>query len=92
MNEDELYKQAVHEFYEVYAPLRKKYNLRMHSHFSIYDEGYIEIWQYEGDTRKRRVCWVKEEDDVEVYKKATDTMKNFERTEREKESYAKRAG
>lgn len=85
MDNEELYRAAVHEFYEVYNPLRKKYNLRLHSHFSIYDDGYIEIWQYRGETRTRRVCWVKESDDIEVYKRATEYMRDFERREAKKE-------
>lgn len=45
------YREAVKEFYRVYRPLQKKYNLRMHSRFSIYDDGFIEIWEYTGEQR-----------------------------------------
>lgn len=94
MSEDELelYRAAVHEFYEVYEPLRKKYNLRYHSRFSIYDDGYIEIWQYEGDVKKRLICKVKESDDAEVYKRAAELMRSFGKSQKEREqaTYGKR--
>ena len=45
------YSEAVKEFYRVYRPLQKKHNLRMHSRFSIYDDGFIEIWEYTGEKR-----------------------------------------
>lgn len=50
----------------------------MHSRFSIYDDGLIEIWEYKGDTRTRAICKIKEEDEVECYKKAIQELKNFE--------------
>ena len=44
--EDE-YKEIVRKFYEIYRPLQKKYNLRYHMHFSIYEseDDLIEIWE-----------------------------------------------
>lgn len=60
------YREAVKEFYRVYRPLQKKHNLRMHSRFSIYDDGFIEIWEYTGEQRGKCVCKVKEEKDVET--------------------------
>lgn len=45
------YREAVKEFYRVYRPLQKKHSLRMHSRFSIYDDGFIEIWEYTGEQR-----------------------------------------
>lgn len=45
------YREAVKEFYRVYRPLQKKHSLRMHSRFSIYDDGLIEIWEYTGEQR-----------------------------------------
>lgn len=55
------YREVVKEFYRVYRPLQKKHNLRMHSRFSIYDDGLIEIWEYTGEQRGKCVCKVKEE-------------------------------
>lgn len=53
----------------------------MHSRFSIYDDGLIEIWEYKGDTRTRTICEAKEEDEVTCYKRAIEELKNFERQE-----------
>lgn len=53
------YREVVKEFYRVYRPLQKKHNLRMHSRFSIYDDGLIEIWEYTGEQRGKCVCKVK---------------------------------
>ena len=71
--------EAVKEFYRVYRPLQKKHNLRMHSRFSIYDDGFIEIWEYIGEQRSKCVCKVKEEKDVECYKRATEELQNYGR-------------
>lgn len=71
-------KIVIEDFYYIYRRLQKRYSLRMHSHFSIYGEGLIEIWEYQGDTRKRAICRIKEEDEVEHYKKAIQELKNFE--------------
>ena len=60
---------------------RKRYSLRMHSHFSIYDDGLIEIWEYQGDTRKRTICKAKEENEIECYKNAIQELKSFGRQE-----------
>ena len=45
MSNDEEYREVIRRFYEVYRPLQKRHNLRLHSHFSIYDDGFIEIWE-----------------------------------------------
>lgn len=79
---EEEYSRIVRKFYEVYRPLQKKYNLRSHMKFSIYDDGMIEIWEYSGETRKKCVCKVKEATDVECYKRAIEELKNY-RAERE---------
>ena len=39
MSNDEEYREVIRRFYEVYRPLQKRHNLRLHSHFSIYDDG-----------------------------------------------------
>ena len=66
--------KAIREFYREYEQIRKKYNLRMHSLTSLYDEGLIKIWRYEGEKRKELILTCKEEDDVELYKKATSDL------------------
>ena len=40
MSNDGEYREVIKRFYEVYRPLQKRHNLRLHSHFSIYDGGY----------------------------------------------------
>lgn len=57
--EDE-YKETVRRFFEIYRPLQKKYSLRYHTHFSIYEDGLIEIWKYRGETRERLILRVTE--------------------------------
>lgn len=85
------YREAVKEFYRVYRPIQKKHNLRMHSRFSIYDDGLIEIWEYTGEQRGKCVCKVKEEKDVECYKRAIEALQSYGR-EREGVRHEKRAG
>ena len=70
--------EVIQQFYRTYGRLQKRYSLRMHSRFSIYDDGLIEIYEYKGDTRTRAICKIKEEDEVECYKKAIQELKNFE--------------
>lgn len=45
MNEDSERRALIHEFYQIYRPLQKKRDLRLHSHFSIFpnDDDFIEI-------------------------------------------------
>ena len=63
----------------------------MHSRFSIYDDGFIEIWEYTGEKRGKCVCKVKEEKDVECYKRATEELQSYGR-EREGARHEQRAG
>ena len=69
--------KAIREFYREYEPIRKKYNLRMQSHTSLYDEGFIKIWRYEGEERKELILTCKEEDEVELYKRDTSNIIRF---------------
>lgn len=90
------YTQAVRTFYEIYKPLQRKYHLRDHMHFSIYenDDGLIEIWEYKGENRGKCILKVRETEDIDCYKKATDELKRYkqEREEREHGSCAAMAG
>lgn len=89
--EDE-YREIVRKFYEIYNPLRKKYNLRSHMHSSIYEseDDLIEIWEYDGETRRKCIVREKEKEIIDCYKRAIDDLKNFkqEREERERERKA----
>lgn len=76
---EEEYKESIKEFYAVYNPLKRKYSLRMHSCFSTYDDGLIEAWEYDGDTRGKCILKVTEEDSIECYKRATEYLKDYKR-------------
>lgn len=39
----------------------------MHSRFSLYDDGLIEIWEYRGEQKTRSICKIKEESETECY-------------------------
>lgn len=50
------YAAAVRQFYDIYRPIARKYGLRMSSHTSIYDDGWIKIYKGEGaDNRSSRL-------------------------------------
>lgn len=72
-------RKAIREFYSIYRRLQKKHSLRLHSRFSIYDDGLIEIWEYKGDQRTRSICKVKEESETECYKRATEALISYEK-------------
>lgn len=84
---DEEYKKAVNDFYQVYLPARKKYNLRMDSSFSVTDDGKIEIWRYEGERKAEKVCRIKvsEADDIVCYQKAKQEIEDYVRKKEEQE-------
>lgn len=87
--EDE-YREIVRKFYEIYRPLQKKHNLRYHMHFDLYDDGLIEIWEYEGETKKKCISIAREEKDIDCYKRAIDDLEHY-RKEREEEEYERKA-
>lgn len=72
------YAEAVKRFYAIYLPLKKKYSLRSHINISLYDDGIIEIWEYDRETKKARICKVKESDAVELYNRAAEWMQLYE--------------
>ena len=47
------YAAAVRQFYDIYRPIARKYGLRMSSHTSIYDDGWIKIYKGEGADRQQ---------------------------------------
>lgn len=79
------YREAVHKFYEIYRPLQKKYNLRMYLHLSIYDDGLIKAWEYHGETKGKCILRVKEAEDIDCYKKATEELKYYDKDKKERE-------
>lgn len=57
------YAAVVRKFYEVYRPIGRRYNLRVHSRFSMNRPGFIKIYQGEGPDRKQ-IIKVEEDDDL----------------------------
>ena len=79
MNE---YAEAARKFYEAYRPIARRYNLRLHSRFSLYDDGIIKIYQGEG-ADKRLIVKVEEKDSALCYMKAMDAVVRWEERRRE---------
>lgn len=59
--------------------------MRMHSRFSLYDDGLIEIWEYRGEQKTRNICKIKEESETECYKRATEAVENYIKSRSEKQ-------
>lgn len=70
------YAAAVRRLYQIYRPIGRRYNLRLHSKFSMYDKGFIKIYQGDGPDRKQ-IVKVEEEDDIACYKRATDDLESW---------------
>lgn len=73
------YSKAARRFEAVYRPLQKKYGLRSYMHFDIYEnkDGLIEVWEYQGEVKGRRVCRVSEESDIECYRRAAEVLEGY---------------
>ena len=85
------WKKAVHDFYEVYHQLKKKYQLTMQSHFGA-DSNWIEILRGTGSNKTQIVKVVTDsEDDALCYKRALYDLIMYDKWETEKEEKAKRA-
>ena len=78
------YGTLVRKFYETYRPIGRRYNLRVHSRFTMKGEGFIKIYQGDGPDRKQ-IIKVEEEDEIACYKKAIDELESWARG-RENES------
>lgn len=91
-NMEDEYTEVVREFYAIYRPLQKKYNLRDHMHFDIYKDGLIEIWEYEGETRKKCISIAREEKDIDCYKRAIDDLKYYKKDREKREHETAMAG
>lgn len=76
---------AISKFYRVYRQAQRVSNLRMHSRFSLYDDGLIEIWEYRGEQKTRNICKIKEESETECYKRATEAVENYIKSRSEKQ-------
>lgn len=90
-NEEEQRRAVIKEFYQLYRPLQKRYNLRLHSHFSIYGGDFIKIWQYKGEERVKLFCKAEEDSEIECYKRVIEELKSHNRYAEDIEN-EKRAG
>lgn len=84
-DDERAYQILIKQFYEIYRPLQKKYNLRMHSYFDIYGEGLIEIWEGGSSRKRNHVCRIKENRKIWCYKRAIEELKNYESSRKEKQ-------
>lgn len=78
MEENDVERRAlIHKFYQLYRPLQKRRSLRYHMHFDVYGNNFIEIWEYEGEKKGRCICKVKEETEIECYKRAVELLESY---------------
>lgn len=75
-------KALIHKYYQTYRRLKERYNLRLYSHFDIYNNNFIEVWEYEGGREVRCICNVKAESETMCYMKAIEELKNYAETGR----------
>ena len=71
---------AVRRFYDTYRPIARKYGLKMSSYTSLYDDGWIRIFQGEG-AYKRQIIKVEEKSDVDLYDRAAEILTAWEKNE-----------
>lgn len=90
-NEEE-YRAAIKEYYRIYRELQKIYRLKESGHSDLYGNNLIEIWEYKGDGRVRRICKVEAENETECYRRAAEILKNYGRKKAEEERDEKKAG
>ena len=69
--------ELIRTFYQIYRPIQKSHGLRYHMHFDIYNNNFIEIWEYEGERRGRCICKVKEETETACYKQAIEILISY---------------
>lgn len=73
------FEEAYDKFCAIYEPLRKKYGWLKRSKFSLYEEGYIEI--YEADTKKH-ILRASGTDEIECYMRAAAALEIYRKGEK----------
>lgn len=73
---DEQRRELIHKFYQIYRPIQKSCGLREHSHFDIYGNNLIEIWEYKGERKGRCICKVKEDTEIACYQRAIEILES----------------
>lgn len=79
----EEYEKEIKKFYDVFLPLKRRYNLQMHSHFSIWEEGWIKIYKRDG-RKQNLIIKAESESDTACYRMAREQLHSWE-TARQKE-------
>lgn len=74
------FEEAYEKFRAIYEPLSKKYGWLKRSKFSLYEEGYIEI--YEADTKKH-ILRVSGTDEIECYMRAAAALEIYRKGEKD---------
>lgn len=74
---DEQRRELIHKFYQIYRPIQKSCGLREHSHFDIYGNNLIEIWEYKGERKGRCICKVKEDTEIACYQRAIEILRDI---------------
>lgn len=95
MEENEEERRAeLKKFYRIYRELQKRHSLRERSHFDLYGDNRIEIWEYAGEQKKRCICKVEGESETECYRRAAETLEGYRDIYYGKDTvnYEKRAG
>lgn len=87
---DEERRALIHKFYQIYRPIQKNCGLRYHIHFDVYGNNFIEIWEYAGEKRGRRIVYAKEDTETACYKRAIEELEYYGR-EREGRTHEQRA-
>lgn len=77
------YAAAVRRFYDIYRPIARRYGLRMPSHTSIYDDGWIKIYKGEGADRQQ-IIKVEEANDTDLYDRAREAVISWENSKKER--------
>ncbi len=86
------YNAAVDRFFKIYRPLQKQYDLCMHSEFSIFSDGYIEVWEYGGAAKKHCIFHIKDEDEASCYRRAAEALESYRNIKGEGAADEKKAG
>lgn len=73
---DEEYGKVLKEFYAMYRSLQKQYNLHMRSRVGT-REAVIAIYQRDSAIRSNCICRIKEENEIDCYRKATEVLKAY---------------
>ena len=72
------YAAAVRQFYDIHRPIARKYGLRMSSHTSIYDDGWIKIYKGEGADRQQIIKI------ADLYDRAREAVISWENSKKER--------